>query len=147
MKNIIEFEQRFKNEHGCIDYLKKTRGTACPNCKHKKTYEYKNGKLFKCANCKKQFSLRVGTIFENSPLPLKKWFMAIFLMNNNKKGISSVELGEKIGVRQGTAWHMYHRVRETHRQPKEKFSGTVEIDETFVGGKEKINIPLKRKSL
>ncbi len=103
MKNIIEFTEKFKTEQDCINYLKKVKGIDCPHCGHEKTYEYKDGKLYKCASCRKQFTLKIGTIFEKSRLPLKKWFMAIFLMNSNKKGISSVELGEKLGVRQATA--------------------------------------------
>ena len=137
MKNIIEFTKQFKTEQDCIDYLKKTRGTSCPFCKHEKTYEYANGKLFKCAKCRKQFTLRMGTIFQDSRLPLVKWFTAMFLLSNSKKGISSVDLAEKIGVTQKTAWFLYHRIRKTYKQPEYIFEGAAETDETYVGGKEK----------
>jgi len=79
----------------------------------------------------------VGTIFEHSRLPLKKWFVAIYYMNYSSKGISSVQLAKQIGVSQQTAWFMYHRIRQTYTEPQNIFTGTVEIDETFVGGKEK----------
>ena len=78
-------------------------------------------------------------------LPLKKWFVAIYYMKYNSKGISSVQLARQIGVSQQTAWFMYHRIRETYKQNSVSFTGTVEVDETFVGGKEKINMRQKRK--
>jgi transposase-like protein len=95
------------------------------------------GKLLKCADCRKQFSVRVGTIFEDSALPLQKWFYAIYIFSAHKKGISSCQLGKDISVRQATAWHMLHRIRESMR-PKEntvQLKNIVEADETYVGGK------------
>ena len=76
MKNLLEFTKHFETEQDCINYLKKVKGTACPHCAHEKSYEYKNGRLFKCAKCRKQFTLKIGTIFEKSRLSLKVWFTA-----------------------------------------------------------------------
>jgi transposase-like protein len=93
--------------------------------------------MFKCADCRRPFSVRVGTIFEDSPLPLQKWFMALWIISSHKKGISSVQLGKDIGVTQKTAWFMLHRIRYAMRTPEfsKPMKGTVEIDETYVGGK------------
>jgi transposase-like protein len=97
------------------------------------------GKLLKCADCRRQFSVRIGTIFEDSALPLQKWFMAIYLLMAHKKGISSIQLGKDIGVTQKTAWFMLHRIRFAVRTKsfENKLTGTIEADETYVGGQEK----------
>ena len=137
MQTLIEFTERFNTEEACLEYLKEKTGTACSHCGHEKTYAFKDGKTYKCSSCKKKFTLKIGTIFENSPIPLRKWFIVIYLLDNAKKGISSIELSEKSGVTPKTAWFMYHRIRETHKDAFDKFSGTVEVDETFIGGKEK----------
>ena len=77
----------------------------------KKIYSYKNGKTFKCAHCHKQFKVTIGTIFENSNIPLQKWFLTFYLIALSKKGISSVELSKTIGVTQKTAWYLLHKIR------------------------------------
>jgi transposase-like protein len=92
--------------------------------------------MFKCRDCKKQFSVKVGTIFEDSPLPLDKWFVAVWSITNAKNGISSCELARAIGVTQKSAWHMLHRVRHALTVGSfDKFTGEVESDESYVGGK------------
>jgi transposase-like protein len=99
-------------------------------------YELSTRPVLKCRDCKKQFSYKVGTIFEDSPLGLDKWFVAVWAIANAKNGISSHELGRALGVTQKTAWFMLHRVREAMRTGDfRKLSGTVESDETFVGGR------------
>ena len=139
-ETLIGFMERFDSEEKCLKYLTDTRfkdGAYCPHCGHTKVYLFSNNKTYKCAECRKKFNVKTGTIFEASKISLRKWFLAIFLLSTNKKGISSVELAEKLGVTQKTAWFMDHRIRETYKQNKGKLTGTVEVDETYIGGKEK----------
>lgn len=139
---LLELLKYFSSNKVCIDYLELLRwadGAKCPyeNCGHDKIFKFSNGKLYKCAKCKKQFSIKVGTIFEDSKIPLQKWYAAIYLITSHKKGISSIQLGKDIGVTQKTAWYMNHRVRHSLGwDVEEKLSGICEADETFIGGKE-----------
>ena len=90
-----------------------------------------------CNNCRKYFSAKTNTVMHRSKLGYQKWAIAIYLMTSRPKGISSMELHRAIGVTQKTAWHMGHRIREAYKTKHERFSGEVEVDETFVGGLEK----------
>ena len=140
MNNLLDLLKYFKDEKTCLSHLKKTRfehGEFCPHCKHTEIYHFSDRKRYKCKKCKKQFTITVGTIFEGSKIPFRKWFTAIFLITTSKKGISSVQLAGQLGVTQKTAWFMDHRIRGAYMQKENVFSGTVEADETFVGGKEK----------
>ncbi len=137
MKTIFDITEKFKTEQDCLNYLKETHGTDCRHCGHNEVYACKTRNLYKCKQCKKQFTLKIGTIFQGSRIPLPKWFMGIYLLNESSKGISSIQLAKKLGVTQKTAWFMYHRIRETFKQPMGSFDGVTEADETFVGGKEK----------
>src|SRR6185369_17434796 len=99
--------------------------------------EIRTRKMLKCKNpeCKKQFSYKVGTIFEDSPLGLDKWFVAVWSVANCKNGISSHELARTLGVTQKTAWFMLHRIRLALQSGSiVKFKGDVEVDETYIGG-------------
>jgi len=90
------------------------------------------GKLLKCADCRRQFTVKVGTIFEDSAIPLQKWFMAVYLLMAHKKGISSVQLGKDIGVTQKSAWFMLHRIRLAMQIGSfSNLSVQVEVDETY----------------
>lgn len=113
-------------------------GPTCPRCSsHKHTF-LQSRRVWQCKECRKQYSVKVGTIFEDSPLGLDKWLVAIWLLVNAKNGISSYELARSIGVRQVTGWYMLHRIRllmDTGTMEKKKLSGTVEADETYIGGK------------
>ena len=140
-KGIVEFLKRFPDELSCIEYLIQARWEdkiVCPHCGSKrKIYKIKGGKILTCADCRKQFTVKVGTIFEDSALPLQKWFMAIYILTAHKKGISSLQLSRDINVTQKTAWFMLHRIRfavktKTFYTP---LMGTIEADETYVGGK------------
>jgi transposase-like protein len=139
---LIELLKYFSGEKVCIEYLELLRwsdGMKCAykDCGHDKIFRFSNGKTYKCAKCEKQFSIRVGTIFEDSKVPLSKWYAAIYLITSHKKGISSIQLGKDIGVTQKTAWYMNHRVRHSLGwDVEDKLSGIVEADETFIGGKE-----------
>jgi transposase-like protein len=145
--NLIEFYNKFANEQACRDYLEKARWgdtITCPKCGIVgESYKYTDGRLFKCGACRKQFTVRVGTIFEDSKLPLQKWFLAIYLATSLKKGISSMQLSKYLGITQKTAWYMLHRVRyavETTNYDK-PLDGDVEMDETYIGGRR----PMKKK--
>ena len=139
--SLFEMLDYFNTEEKCIDYLAKVRwnGVAeCPYCANEKTYRMTKGrKNWKCASCRKQFSVRVGTIFEDSKISLRKWFVAIYLISAHKKGISSHQLAKDIKVTQKTAFYILHRVREAYEPSTEQFDQVVEIDETWVGGLEK----------
>jgi transposase-like protein len=112
-------------------------GSVCPRCGvvDPKRYYLKTRRLWKCRACKKQFSVKVGTIFEDSPLGLDKWLPAVWLIANCKNGISSYELARHLGIQQKSAWFMLHRIRLAMQTGTfEKLSGQVEVDETYIGG-------------
>jgi transposase-like protein len=116
-------------------------GVACPRmgCGNADVQVIATRKLWRCKECKRQFSVRVGTIFEDSPIPFTKWLPAFWLLTNTKNGTSSCELARGVGVSQKTAWFMLHRIRETMttRTFETKLQGEVEADETYVGGRRK----------
>lgn len=114
-------------------------GIICPHCGSKDDFSFiSTRRIWKCKGCRQQFSAKVGTIMEDSPLGLDKWMACIWIVVNAKNAISSYEIHRALGVRQSTAWFMLQRIRYAlETQNFEKFSGMVEADETFVGGKEK----------
>ena len=108
---------------------------TCPRCNARKVSYLKTRRLWTCLGCRKQFSAKVGTIFEDSPVALTKWLPAMWMVANCKNGSSSHELARALGVTQKTAWFMVHRIRLAMQAGTfEKFSGQVEVDETFIGG-------------
>lgn len=139
--NQIDLITYFKDEKTCLKYIEEwlwEGNIRCLYCGHYTVYRYSNGVRFKCKNCKEYFSAKVGTIFESSKLPLVKWFLAMYLIGSYKKGISSCQLARELGVTQKTAWIMAHKIRNAMRKvDAEKLEGVIEVDETFVGGKNK----------
>lgn len=113
---------------------------SCFRCGGLDVYRVKTGKPmpYRCRDCKEYFSLKTCTLMENSKLPLRIWGWAIYLELTSLKGVSSMKLHRDLGIRQATAWHLLHRIRQAFADlPEEKFHGPVEVDETYVGGKEK----------
>lgn len=138
-ESLIDLFRAFPNEDACVKHLRATRwhnGEYCPHCGHDKVYPLSKRRLFKCAQCRINFSIRVGTIFEDSKLPLQKWFAAIWLITNHPKGIASTTLAKDLKVTQKTAWFILHRLRHASRIKTfdKPLSGIVEIDQTFVKG-------------
>ena len=135
-----EFREHFGTEEACRAALFAMRwpeGLACPGCGGRSFCELKARKLFQCNHCKKQLRLTAGTVFQDSKLPLTTWFAAIYHLTQSKGGISSVELGRRLGVKQGTAWLMKHklmRAMQAREAEKPRLGGRVEIDDAYLGG-------------
>ena len=140
-KSLIQLLDFFKDEETCKAYYEQARwgGTmACPHCASAKIYRTNRG--YKCGEkqCAKKFSLTVGTIFENTKIPLRTWFAAMYLATTSKKGISSLQLAEQLQITQKSAWFVLSRIRTMLADNStEPFTGTVEVDESYFGGKEK----------
>jgi transposase-like protein len=141
--NLMDVVKQFPTEKHCREYFEKLRWPdgkiVCQKCgSSEKIYKINEGAIYKCAKCRKQFTIKVGTIFEDSPLSLTKWFMATYLLTAHKKGISSIQLGKDIEVTQQTAWFMMHRIRFAIRQGsfEKPIDGVFEADESYFGGLE-----------
>src|SRR5438034_61005 len=148
MKTPMEFPQTlhdaikyFSTGDNALNFVVSLRwpaGVVCPRCGSKEVRFLKSRKIWECPDCteKRQFSAKVGTVMEDSPISLDKWMCAFWLIANAKNGISSYELHRSLGVTQKTAWFMLHRIRLAMQDGSiEKFSGKVEADETFIGGR------------
>jgi transposase-like protein len=137
---LIEAIKYFSDPDVCLDFVAKLRwpnGVACPTCGSTDLRFIKTRRIWECKaqHEKRQFSVKVGTIFEDSAIGLDKWLAAIWMIANAKNGISSYEIARGLGVTQKTAWFMMHRIRLAMGIDNGKFSGTVEADETFIGGR------------
>jgi transposase-like protein len=135
-----EFRERFGSEDACRAALFEMRwraGLVCPGCGGRSFCELRSRKLFQCNRCKRQVRLTAGTVFQDTKLPLTAWFAAIYHLTQSKGGISSVELGRRLGVKQGTAWLMKHKLMRAmakREAAKPKLKGRVEVDDAYLGG-------------
>ena len=135
--DFSNFHKAFPTEKSCIRFLEKKRwpnGVVSPFDKNAKVYKRGDG-MYRCGTTGKNFNVRVGTIFHGSKIPLYKWFFAIYLITSRKKGISAKQLTRDISVTEKSAWLMLHKIRGTFEYNGKKLDGTLELDETFVGGK------------
>ena len=138
-ETLLEAVQYFADRDTALEFVAALRwpdGPTCPDCGAPEPSFLKTRGIWKCRSCKRQFSVKVGTIFEDSPISLSKWLPAMWLLANCKNGISSYELARALGVTQKTAWFMLHRIRlAMQSEGFGPFDGEVEVDETFIGGK------------
>jgi len=138
--SLFQLLDHFTTEEICEEHLAVIRWNGeptCPYCESTRVNSLKGAtKRYKCYGCRKQFGVKVGTIFHKSPISLRKWFVAIYIITAHKKGISSCQLAKDLKITQKSAWFVLQRIRETYNVKAEKFNTTVEIDETYIGGKE-----------
>ena len=138
--NLVNLIEHFGNDKKCREYLEALRwgdGIKCPRCGSDKISHIEKRDQYDCDQCRYQFSITAGTIFHDSHLPIWKWFLAIYLMTESKKGMSANQLKRSLGVSYKTAWYLCHRVRKAMEEAidRPKLKGIVEVDETFVGGR------------
>src|SRR5712691_10212796 len=140
-RTLLEAVKYFTKPENCLSYLVARRwpnGVTCPTCGSEGVYFDKSrmGWICKTKHPMRKFSLKTGTIFEDSPLGLDKWLPCVWMIANMKNGVSSHEIGRSLGVTQKTAWFMLHRIRLAMQDADGgKLGGEVEVDETFIGGK------------
>jgi transposase-like protein len=137
--NLCTLIEQFGDEGKCREYLEALRwhgGVKCPRCSHDKASKIANREQYYCVACHYNFSVTAGTIFNDSHLPLMKWFLATYLLCESRKGMSANQIKRTLGISYKTAWYLCHRVRAAMKEVNpEPLDGIVEMDETFVGGK------------
>ncbi len=140
--SLFQFFETFPDEKAAVKFVESkrwSRGRVCPHCGSSSTVEIKSKKPmpYRCKDCRKHFSVRTGTVLAESKLSIRKWVMAAYLMTSARKGISSIQLAKELGVTQKTAWFLEHRIREAFTTRGGLLYAEVEVDETYIGGKEK----------
>lgn len=139
--NLVKLIERFGSEDRCREYLEDLRwpdGVTCPRCESKSISRVAARNQYDCNSCRYQFSVKVGTVFHDSHLPLWKWFLATYMMIESKKGMSANQLKRTLGISYKTAWYLCHRIRSAMDVADPRLlTGVVEVDESFVGGKMK----------
>jgi transposase-like protein len=149
--NLVELIKDFADESKCRTYIEKLRwpnGVECLRCGSAKVYRIVKRNQLLCSSCEYQFSVTVGTIFHDTHLPLWNWFLATYLLTESRKGMSANQMKRMLHVSYKTAWYLCHRIRAAMLETApEKLGGTVEIDETYVGGKKRRWRPRSEKSV
>jgi len=149
--NLLEVITRFPNQETCIDHLEALRWhnkPQCPYCKSEQSSKRVGTQRYQCHGCNSAYSVLVGTIFESTKLELPKWFLAISLILNAKKGLSSRQLGRDLGINRNTAWYLQMRIRKAMQEGDDQglFKGIVEADETYIGGAQRNHSKQKRQA-
>ena len=150
--SLLKLTRLFPDDESAEKWLIQARwpkGVRCPKCESDNIQERATRKPqpFRCRACRKDFSVKTDTLMHNSPLGCRIWVLAIYLMTTSLKGVSSMKLHRDLGITQKSAWYLEHRIRATFADANGEFSGPVEIDEAYLGGKRR-NMPLsKRKPL
>ncbi|MFH1081504.1 MAG: IS1595 family transposase [Pseudomonadota bacterium] len=137
--STFQLFQMFPDQETARKYLESRLwpdGVKCPFCGRRNNITVRKNGFYRCNQCKKDFTIRTGTIFERSHIPLHKWVYAMYLLVTARKGISSLQLSKEIGITQKSAWFVLHRLREACGDNLTILSGIVEVDETYIGGKE-----------
>lgn len=138
--NLMDMLEKYNTDESCRETLTRLRwpdGVKCLHCQSDNVAPVRARKVFVCYSCKYQFSATVGTIFNDSHLPLTKWFFVTYLMTESRKGISANQVKRMLGVSYKTAWYLCHRIRAAMAEAHtEKLDGIVEMDETYIGGKQ-----------
>src|SRR6266704_3267922 len=137
---LIDVHTLFSTDQKCRELLKRLRwpmGAECPRCKGNAVSLETTKDLLYCKECDYQFTPTAGTIFHDSHLPLIKWFTAVYLLCESRKGMSANQIKRMLGISYKTAWYLCHRIRAAMTEAEHKMSGTVEIDETYIGGKQR----------
>lgn len=137
--STFQLFEAFPDEPSARSYLESRLwpdGVRCPECKSRERITTRKDGYYRCNACKFDFTVRTGTVFERSHVPLHKWLYAMYLLVTARKGISSLQLSKEIGITQKSAWFVLHRLREAVGKDLDKLRGEVEIDETFIGGLE-----------
>ena len=136
LQEAVVFFSDPERAHKFATQLRWPNGIECPRCGSKEHSYISTRRFWFCKGCKKQFTVKVGSIFEDSPLGMDKWMLAVWLIVTCKNGISSYEIASHLGITQKSAWHLMHRVRKAMQSGSfVKLSGEIEVDETFIGGK------------
>lgn len=140
--SLYEFLEQYPDEAAAKTFFEQRRwgdNPYCPHCGSYSTSPVKNEKPmpFRCKDCRKHFSVRTGTLMERSKISLHKWLMAIWMLHTARKGVSSIQMAKTLGISQQSAWFLQHRIREAMQSKGHLLSGTVEVDETYIGGKER----------
>jgi transposase-like protein len=138
--STFQLFERFPDKESARVYFEQRLwpvGPVCPVCKGQERITVRKGGYYRCNACSEDFTVRTGTVMERSHIPLHKWLYAMYLLVTARKGISSLQLSKDIGLTQKSAWFLLHRLREACGKDLTKLQGIVEIDETYIGGKEK----------